>query len=108
VLQGTQLIRFPVYSGAEHEVLAHGRQEFADFDEEERVGNAIEMAIVGKAKRFIKSTSCQKVIDGIWSGRYVYQAESNHSILSDASPLPTQTMHTYIFLDIQADSNTLL
>ncbi|KAJ6518806.1 receptor-activated Ca2+-permeable cation channel [Mycena sanguinolenta] len=74
---------WPVYSGAEPEVLAHGRREFADFDEEERVGNAIEMAIVGKAKNFIKSTSCQKVIDGIWSGRYVYQAESNHSILSD-------------------------
>ncbi|KAF8216497.1 hypothetical protein K438DRAFT_2007356 [Mycena galopus ATCC 62051] len=74
---------WPVYSGAEQEVLAHGRSEFADFDEEERVGNAIEMAIVGKAKNFIKSSSCQKVIDGIWSGRYVYQAESNHSILSD-------------------------
>ncbi|KAJ7247668.1 hypothetical protein B0H12DRAFT_1124984 [Mycena haematopus] len=74
---------WPVYSGAEPEVLAHGRQEFADFDKEERVGNAIEMAIIGKAKNFIKSTSCQKVIDGIWSGRYVYQAESAHSILSD-------------------------
>ncbi|KAJ7708673.1 hypothetical protein B0H17DRAFT_1165735 [Mycena rosella] len=74
---------WPVYSGAGPEVLAHGRQEIADFDEEERVGNAIEMAIVGKAKRFIKSSSCQKVIDGIWSGRYVYQAESSHSILSD-------------------------
>ncbi|KAJ7446684.1 receptor-activated Ca2+-permeable cation channel [Mycena latifolia] len=74
---------WPVYSGAGEDVLAHGRQEVADFDEEERVGNAIEMAIVGKAKRFIKSSSCQKVIDGIWSGRYVYQAESSHSILSD-------------------------
>ncbi|KAJ6591536.1 hypothetical protein DFH09DRAFT_1244623 [Mycena vulgaris] len=58
---------WPVYSGAGPEVLAHGRQEVSDFDEEERVGNAIEMAIVGKAKRFIKSLSCQKVIDGIWS-----------------------------------------
>ncbi|KAJ7116020.1 hypothetical protein C8R44DRAFT_220116 [Mycena epipterygia] len=74
---------WPVYSGAGPEVLAHGRQEVADFDEDERVGNAIEIAIVGKAKRFIKSSSCQKVIDGIWSGRAVYQAESNHSILSD-------------------------
>ncbi|KAJ7612493.1 receptor-activated Ca2+-permeable cation channel [Mycena polygramma] len=74
---------WPVYSGAGPDVLAHGRQEFADFDEEERVGNAIEMAIVGRAKRFIKSSSCQKVIDGIWSGRYVYQAESSHAILSD-------------------------
>ncbi|KAJ7043628.1 receptor-activated Ca2+-permeable cation channel [Mycena alexandri] len=74
---------WPVYSGADAEVLAHGRQEFPDFDEEERVGNAIEVAIIGKAKTFIKSSSCQKVIDGIWSGRCVYQAESSHAILSD-------------------------
>ncbi|KAF7370601.1 hypothetical protein MSAN_00692800 [Mycena sanguinolenta] len=86
-----------VYSGAEPEVLAHGRQEFADFDEEERVGNAIEMAIVGKAKNFIKSSSCQKVIDGIWSGRYVYQAESNHSILSDASSIKS-TVPNLVYL----------
>lgn len=33
---------------------------------EEQVGNAIELAIIGKAKRFIKSSTCQKVIDGIW------------------------------------------
>ncbi|KAJ7281492.1 receptor-activated Ca2+-permeable cation channel [Mycena rebaudengoi] len=67
---------WPVYSGAGKDVIAHGRQEFADFDEDERVGNAIELAIVGKAKRFIKSSSCQ-------SGKCVYQAESSHSILSD-------------------------
>ncbi|KAK7061015.1 hypothetical protein VNI00_000750 [Paramarasmius palmivorus] len=52
-------------------------------DLEERVGNAIEMAIVGKAKRFLKSSSSQKVIDSIWSGKIVYQAQSSHSILSD-------------------------
>ncbi|KAJ7504347.1 receptor-activated Ca2+-permeable cation channel [Mycena galericulata] len=74
---------WPVYSGAGQEVLAHGHREVSDFDEEERVGNAIEMAIVGKAKNFIKSSSCQKVVSGIWSGRYVYQAESSHAILSD-------------------------
>ncbi|KAJ7890538.1 receptor-activated Ca2+-permeable cation channel [Mycena olivaceomarginata] len=78
---------WPVYSGAEHEVLAHGRQEFADFDEEERVGNAIEMAIVGKAKRFIKSTSCQKVIDGIWSGRYTYKRTPIHFYDPHKAPL---------------------
>ena len=33
---------------------------------EDRVGNAIEVAILGKAKRFIKSSSCQKVIEAIW------------------------------------------
>nr|GAT43589.1 predicted protein [Mycena chlorophos] len=74
---------WPIYAGASPEVIAHGSAEFVDFDPDERVGNAIEVAIVGKSKRFLKSTSCQKVIDGIWAGRYVYQAESSHSILSD-------------------------
>jgi len=55
-----------VYSGADDDVIARARQE-RDSNLEERVGNAIEMAIVGKAKRFIKSSSCQRVIDGIWT-----------------------------------------
>ncbi|KAF7308776.1 hypothetical protein MKEN_01076800 [Mycena kentingensis (nom. inval.)] len=74
---------WPIYAGAGPEVIEHGKAEFADFDPDERVGNAIEMAIMGKAKRFLKSSSSQKVIDGIWAGKYVYQAESSHSILSD-------------------------
>ncbi|KAJ7066620.1 receptor-activated Ca2+-permeable cation channel [Mycena amicta] len=75
---------WPIYAGAGPEVIAHGEAfHDVDFDVEERVGNAIEVAIVGKAKLFLKSSSCQKVIDGIWAGRYVYQAESSHSILSD-------------------------
>ncbi|KAJ7898434.1 receptor-activated Ca2+-permeable cation channel [Mycena leptocephala] len=78
---------WPVYSGAGPEVLAHGREEFADFDEEERVGNAIEMAIVGKAKHFIKSSSCQKVIDGIWSGRYTYKRTPIHVYDPHKAPL---------------------
>ncbi|KAJ7577063.1 hypothetical protein C8J56DRAFT_870326 [Mycena floridula] len=71
-----------VYSGADPNVLDAAREE-RDDDLEERVGNAIEMAILSKAKRFIKSSSCQKVIDNIWTGKCVYQAESTHSILSD-------------------------
>ncbi|TFK29652.1 hypothetical protein FA15DRAFT_663807 [Coprinopsis marcescibilis] len=67
-----------VYSGADPKVLAQAEQELED-----RVGNAIELAILGKAKRFIKSSSCQKVIQAIWTGKCVYQAESSHSILSD-------------------------
>ncbi|KAJ3926134.1 MAG: hypothetical protein NXY57DRAFT_1029947 [Lentinula lateritia] len=70
-----------VYSGADETVMQMAREEREDL--EERVGNAIEMAILGRSKRFIKSSSCQKVIDGIWSGKCVYQAESSHSILSD-------------------------
>ncbi|KAI0057252.1 hypothetical protein BV25DRAFT_1920347 [Artomyces pyxidatus] len=72
---------WPVYSGADPDVLAQAREDNDDL--EDRVGNAIEMAIISKAKRFIKSNPCQKVIDAIWSGTCVYQADSSHSILSD-------------------------
>ncbi|KAF9240653.1 hypothetical protein BU15DRAFT_73884 [Melanogaster broomeanus] len=90
---------WPVWSGADPHAIEMAREEREDL--EERVGNAIEMAIISKARRFIKSSPCQKVIDGIWvygtclnasiqysksslcSGKCVYQAESSHSILSD-------------------------
>ena len=55
-----------VYRGADPIVMQLVREERED-DLEERVGNAIEMAILSKAKRFIKSSSCQMVIDGIWT-----------------------------------------
>lgn len=58
---------FRVYSGAHDAIIEQAKQERMDFDPDERVGNGIEMAIVGKAKRFIKSPSCQKVIDAIWT-----------------------------------------
>ncbi|KAI0708832.1 hypothetical protein C8T65DRAFT_718427 [Cerioporus squamosus] len=73
---------WPVYSGAPTGLLARAREENDD-DLEDRVGNAIEMAILSQAKRFIKSSPCQRVIDGIWIGKIVYQAESTRSILSD-------------------------
>ncbi|KAJ3866320.1 hypothetical protein EV359DRAFT_36901, partial [Lentinula novae-zelandiae] len=82
-----------VYSGADETVMQMAREEREDL--EERVGNAIEMAILGRSKRFIKSSSCQKVIDGIWSGKCVYQAESSHSILSDASTYKRNPIHFY-------------
>lgn len=53
-----------VWSGADA-VISQARE---DQDEvEDRVGNAIEMAILGKAKKFIKSSACQRVINGIWT-----------------------------------------
>ena len=54
-----------VYSGAPSGLVSRAREELED-DLEDRVGNAIEMAILCQAKRFIKSLPCQKVIDGIW------------------------------------------
>ncbi|KAH9840257.1 uncharacterized protein C8Q71DRAFT_483332 [Rhodofomes roseus] len=73
---------WPVYSGAPPELIERAREE-RDDDLEERIGNAIEMAILAQAKRFTNSSACQKVIDGIWSGKIVYQADSSRSILSD-------------------------
>lgn len=57
---------WPVYNGADSNVIARAREE-GDGDLDDRVGNAIEMAILGKAKRFIKSSACQKVINAIWT-----------------------------------------
>lgn len=54
-----------VWSGADPHIVEMARGE-RDDDLEERVGNAIEMAIISKARRFIKSSPCQKVIDAIW------------------------------------------
>ncbi|KZT06157.1 uncharacterized protein LAESUDRAFT_654224 [Laetiporus sulphureus 93-53] len=73
---------WPVYSGAPPGLLERAREQ-RDDDLEERVGNAIELAILGQAKRFTSSSACQKVINGIWSGKIVYQADSSRSILSD-------------------------
>ena len=91
-----------VYSGADETLLKRMLEDLDLDDIEERVGNGIEMAIIGRAKRFIKSSACQRVIDSIWryfdlfspkkftfiyyflnSGKCVYQAKSSHSILSD-------------------------
>lgn len=92
---------WPVYAGADPALIERLRDE-RDDDVEERVGNALEMAIICQAKRFLKSSAAQKVIDGIWrfgrsffyvslvltlslntSGKIVYQADSSRSILSD-------------------------
>jgi hypothetical protein len=54
-----------VWSGADPHIVEMARNE-RDDDLEERVGNAIEMAIISKARRFIKSSPCQKVIGAIW------------------------------------------
>ncbi|KZT39398.1 hypothetical protein SISSUDRAFT_984897 [Sistotremastrum suecicum HHB10207 ss-3] len=74
---------WPVFNGASDEVLALAKEDAGDDRYQERVGNAIEVAIVGKSKRFIKSPACQTVINAIWSGKCLYQAESNHSFLAD-------------------------
>ena len=63
-LAAVAVTSWPVYSGADPVTLNLVREENEDLDD--RVGNAIEMAIISKAKRFIKSSACQKVINAIW------------------------------------------
>ncbi|KAG9050438.1 hypothetical protein FS837_005511 [Tulasnella sp. UAMH 9824] len=83
-----------IFSGAGPEVLDKATDEsYGDMDTNERIGNAIEMAIIGQAKRFIKSGAFQKVIDCIWSGKVVYQAENEHSFLSDT--YKRKSLHFY-------------
>jgi len=78
---------WPVYSGADPVLLNRLSDERDEGESEDRVGNAIEMAIISQAKRFLKSSASQKVIDAIWSGKIVYPAESSRSILSDVCVL---------------------
>ncbi|KAI0034476.1 hypothetical protein K488DRAFT_45428 [Vararia minispora EC-137] len=92
---------WPVYSGADPDVIAKAQSEYNE-DLEDHVGNAIEMAIISKAKRFLKSTPSEKVIDAIWSGKCVYQAASSHSFLSDTykrNPVHFYNPHTAPILD---------
>ncbi|KIJ55272.1 hypothetical protein M422DRAFT_23881 [Sphaerobolus stellatus SS14] len=90
-----------LFAGASPEVLKRADQE-EDMDVEDSAGNAIEMAILGQAKRFIKSSPCQKIIDGIWSGKCVYQADSPYSFISDTykrTPVHIYNPHTAPLLD---------
>ncbi|KAG8691753.1 hypothetical protein FRC11_010624 [Ceratobasidium sp. 423] len=84
---------WPIFAGAPADVRDFADKNGDEFDIRERVGNAIEMAIVGNAKRFIKSSACQTVIDAIYWGRIVYQASSDHSILADTYKL--KPIHFY-------------
>lgn len=70
---------WPLFAGASPEVIKRAQQE-EDMDVEDSAGNAIEMAILGKAKRFIKSSPCQKIIDGIW--RYDFISKESKLLIS--------------------------
>ena len=71
-----------LYSGADPEMVNRARDE-RDDDLEEHVGNAIEIAILGKAKRFIKSAAVQKIINSIWTyANYYSQPEEYYSFVS--------------------------
>lgn len=60
-LASVLLTPWALFQGASDVVIARAREE-GDGDVAEQAGNALEMAVIGQAKRFIKSPSCQKVI----------------------------------------------
>ncbi|KAF9511363.1 hypothetical protein BS47DRAFT_1298922, partial [Hydnum rufescens UP504] len=73
-----------VFAGADSQVLAKVEEEQEEsIHKDIHLGNAIEMAIISDAKRFIKSSATQKIINAIWAGKIIYQAESDHAILAD-------------------------
>lgn len=49
----------------------------------EEVGNALEMAIVSSAKRFLSHPLVQRVIESIHSGEIVYTSQSSRSLIND-------------------------
>ena len=63
-LAAVAVTSWPIYSGADPVMRNLIREQNEDLHD--RLGNAIEMAIISKAKRFIKSSACQKVINAIW------------------------------------------
>ncbi|EJU03811.1 hypothetical protein DACRYDRAFT_21243 [Dacryopinax primogenitus] len=74
---------FDLFNGASSEIITAAISDGDEDDLQDRVGNAIEIAIISQAKRFIKSSACQKVINAIWRGEIVYQAESAHAMIAD-------------------------
>ncbi|WVR08864.1 hypothetical protein IAU60_005923 [Kwoniella sp. DSM 27419] len=76
------LTPWALFQGASEEVVERAKEE-GDDDLLTQGGNALEMAIISGSKRFIRSPSCQKVIEGIWSGRIIYSAMNAHALIAD-------------------------
>ncbi|KAM0793199.1 hypothetical protein ACM66B_000669 [Microbotryomycetes sp. NB124-2] len=75
------------FQGAKPDVLDRIKQKegYASRRMEQGAGktNALELAILGKARYFIKSQACQRVITAIWEGKIVYTSSSFINILPD-------------------------
>ncbi|GHJ86400.1 hypothetical protein NliqN6_2802 [Naganishia liquefaciens] len=77
------LTPWALFQGASKVVIDKVSDDYDDDTLVDLAGNALEMAILGNAKRFIRSPSAQKVIEGIWSGRIVYHAVNQYAIIAD-------------------------
>ncbi|KAK4058072.1 hypothetical protein OIO90_000811 [Microbotryomycetes sp. JL221] len=75
------------FQGAKPDVLDRIKQKegYASRRMEQGAGktNALELAILGRARYFIKSQACQRVINAIWEGKIVYTSSSFINILPD-------------------------
>ncbi|KAL7421096.1 hypothetical protein Q5752_003980 [Cryptotrichosporon argae] len=76
------LTPWAMFQGASDDVVEHAKED-GDGDILMQSGTALEMAIISSSKRFIRSPSCQKVIEGIWSGRIIYTASNAHAFIVD-------------------------
>ncbi|WWC63799.1 uncharacterized protein I303_106404 [Kwoniella dejecticola CBS 10117] len=95
------LTPWALFQGASQEVLERAKEE-GDDDLITQGGNALEMAIISGSKRFIRSPSCQKVIEGIWTGKIIYSALNAHALIADnykKKPIQMYNPHKAPLLD---------
>lgn len=95
------LTPWALFQGASEEVREHAKEE-GDEDLLTQGGTALEMAIISGSKRFIRSPSCQKVIEGIWSGKIIYSALNTHALIADnykKKPIQMYNPHKAPLLD---------
>nr|ODO03889.1 hypothetical protein L204_00230 [Cryptococcus depauperatus CBS 7855] len=95
------LTPWALFQGAAEEVIERASEE-GDGDLLKQTGTALEMAIISSSKRFIRSPSCQKVIEGIWSGRIIYSALNAHALIADnykTKPIQMYNPHKAPLLD---------
>ncbi|WWC90990.1 uncharacterized protein L201_005929 [Kwoniella dendrophila CBS 6074] len=95
------LTPWALFQGASQEVLERAKEE-GDDELLCQGGNALEMAIISGSKRFIRSPSCQKVIEGIWTGKIIYSALNAHALIADnykKKPIQMYNPHKAPLLD---------
>ncbi|WVQ93018.1 hypothetical protein IAU59_000081 [Kwoniella sp. CBS 9459] len=95
------LTPWALFQGASQEVIERAKEE-GDDDILTDGGTALEMAIISSSKRFIRSPSCQKVIEGIWTGRIIYSALNAHALIADnykKKPIQMYNPHKAPLLD---------
>jgi hypothetical protein len=78
---------FHAFQGASEEVVERIREREGYSSRVAAQGasktNALELAILGKARHFIKSQTCQRVINAIYDGRITYTSSSFIDFLGD-------------------------